>query len=128
MLWELTPLTDACKAKGLRKGDKYYYVFFLGTREDARGRGLCSAIVKYYQEIAAREKLPIWLEAATEYCLKMYLKLGFVVVGETVLGKGRARTDGTQCKGERGSRFGGWFGGLMQLQDWRHLQARMVMY
>jgi hypothetical protein len=39
MLLEYEPLTDAAKAKALRKGETYFYVFFIGTREDCRGRG-----------------------------------------------------------------------------------------
>jgi len=39
MLLEYEPLTDAAKAKGLQRGEMYFYVFFIGTREDCRGRG-----------------------------------------------------------------------------------------
>ena len=40
MLFEYTPLADVAKAKALQKGEKYYYVFFVGTREESRGKGL----------------------------------------------------------------------------------------
>jgi len=98
MISELSPLTKACKAKALREDERYYYVFFLGTRKDGRGRGLCSALVRHYQSIAARDRLPIYLEAATQYCLGLYLKLGFVVVDELRLGKGKVDIDGEPCR------------------------------
>lgn len=59
MLSDLTPATSACKAKALQSHEKYYYVFFLGTLEEARGKGYCSAMVKHYQSLAARDHLPI---------------------------------------------------------------------
>ncbi|MCJ1231965.1 hypothetical protein MMC12_008645, partial [Toensbergia leucococca] len=106
MLWEMSPLTSACKAKGLRANEKYYYVFFLGTSREARGRGLCSAMVRHYQSVAASAQLPIWMEAATEYCLRLYLRLGFVVV-KMVLGKGKAAADGNLCEGGPGVKIWG---------------------
>lgn len=97
MMLELPRLTKACEAKCLGKDDKHYYIFFLGTEESGRGRGLCSAIVRHYQSIAARERLPIYIEAGTEYCWGLYEKLGFQTVGEVLLGKGKAAADGTPC-------------------------------
>jgi ribosomal protein S18 acetylase RimI-like enzyme len=107
MLSDLTPATSACKSKALQSHEKYYYVFFLGTLEEARGKGHCSAIGEHYQSIAARDHLPIWMEAATEYCWRLYQRLGFVTVDEVVIGKGRAAADGTQCKGGPGVRIWG---------------------
>ena len=107
MLWEMAPLTKACKAKALREDEKYYYVWFLGTRDDERGQGLCSAMVKHYQATAAREQVAIYLEAATEYCWHLYERLGFVTVDEIVLGNGKAAADGTVCVGGPGVRLWG---------------------
>ena len=107
MLWEMSPLTRAMKAKGLQRGEKYYYVFFLGTREDGRGEGLCSAMVRHYQAIAAREQVPIYMEAATEYSWGLYKTLGFATVDEIVLGRGKAGADGTQCAGGPGFKLWG---------------------
>ena len=107
MIFELTPLNDACKTKALKQDERYYYVFFLGTLKKGRGRGLCSALVRHYQSVAARDNLPIYLEAATEYCLGLYRKLGFVVVGETWLGKGRVDKDGLPCNGGPGFKIWG---------------------
>ena len=107
MLRELSPATAAVKAKTLKKGEKYYYVFFLGTREEGRGKGLCSAIVKRYQDLAKRDGVPIYMEAATEYCWGLYKKLGFMTVEEIWLGKGKASADGTQSLGGPGFKIWG---------------------
>jgi len=39
MMGELQPKVDAAKRLVLAKGEKYYYVFFIGTRKDCQGRG-----------------------------------------------------------------------------------------
>lgn len=39
IMMEYGPLTDAAKAKGLAGEKRYYYIFFLGTANKARGRG-----------------------------------------------------------------------------------------
>jgi hypothetical protein len=45
--------------------------------------------------------MPIWIEAATEYVRDWYAKLGFVVVGEWRLGKGKVDEGGADvAKGE----------------------------
>ena len=102
MLAEFQPFADAAKAKGLAGHKKYYYVFFVGTDEACRGRGLCSAIMRKYQERASRDQLPIWLEATTAKSMKIYANLGWEVVDEITLGKGKASADGLQCKGGEG--------------------------
>lgn len=107
MLSEYGSMADAFKAKALAGQEKYYYIFFLGTRADARGRGLFSAIVRRYQEIASREELPILLEAMTESCMRLHLKLGWEVVEEMIIGKGKASADGMPFKGGEGVRIWG---------------------
>jgi len=42
------------------------------------------------------------MEAATEYCWKLYLKLGFVTVEELKLAEGKADETGRQCEGGKG--------------------------
>lgn len=102
---EMARETKACKAKALREGEKYFYVFFLGTLEEGRGQGLCSAVVRYYQARATEEQAPIYLEAATEYCWRLYERLGFVTMAEMVLGEGKAAADGLACVGGPGVRL-----------------------
>jgi Acetyltransferase (GNAT) family len=107
MLSEYQPLADALKAKALAGQKKYYYVFFVGTRPSERKNGLCSAIMRKYQEIASRDQLPIFLEATTEASMKLYLKLGWEVIDEILLGKGKAGSDGVQCKNGEGLKIWG---------------------
>ena len=38
MLLEFEPKTVKAKAKVLGKNEQYYYVFFIATREDCRGK------------------------------------------------------------------------------------------
>jgi len=113
MLGEFEPLTGKCKAKGLKGRKDYYYVFFLGTATSCRGQGLCSTIVKQYQQKAEKENKPLWLEATTEYSMKLYAKLGFEMVDEILLGKGKVGADGLQMKGGEGVKIWGmvWWPG-----------------
>ena len=39
MLSEILPKSDAAKKKGLRKGEKYYYLFFIGAQEERNSQG-----------------------------------------------------------------------------------------
>jgi ribosomal protein S18 acetylase RimI-like enzyme len=99
---DLTRLTKACKVKYLKSGEKYYYVFFLGTLESARGKGMCSRIAKHYQDVARKEGVTIWMEAATEYCRKLYERLGFETLEEVRVGVGKADKGGNACVGGEG--------------------------
>jgi len=107
MLVEFTPLVDAAKAKGLKGRKRFFYVFFLGTHPDARGKGLCSALVREYQARAAKEGVPLWLEATTAYSMRLYGRLGFRIVDEMVLGRGKVGADGLECKDGEGVRIWG---------------------
>jgi hypothetical protein len=107
MLGEFPPLSDACKAKGLKGRKDYYYVFFVGTASSARGQGLCSAIIRSYQERAEKDKKPLWLEGTTEYSMNLYAKLGFEMIDEIVLGKGKVGADGLAKKGGEGVKIWG---------------------
>jgi GNAT superfamily N-acetyltransferase len=101
MLGEFEPATSAVRRKALGASFKanFYYLFFVATREDARGRGLSSALIKSLQDRAAKENLPVWLEATTEYSSRVYAKLGFETVETVVFGKGHADADGTALEG-----------------------------
>lgn len=102
MLLEFEPKTDAAKAKVLQKGEKYHYVFFIGTREDSQGQGLASELIRHHQKVVRESGMPIWLEATTPRSRDIYSRLGFQVVDEIVLGKGKAGADGKACKGGEG--------------------------
>lgn len=102
MLGEYVPLADSMKAKGLRGWKRYYYVFYVATKEEERGRGLSSALLRQVQDGARREGLPVWLEATTVGSMRLYASLGFETVGQVTLGEGIASADGTQKKGGEG--------------------------
>ncbi|KAE8443779.1 hypothetical protein EG329_001373 [Mollisiaceae sp. DMI_Dod_QoI] len=100
MIYEYAPMSDRCKKKGLLGQTRYYYVFFAATHASAQGQGLCPKLIEHWQEIATREKIPIWLEATTEKSMRVYLRCGFVVIEELRLGKGKVGEDGMPVAGK----------------------------
>jgi ribosomal protein S18 acetylase RimI-like enzyme len=86
----------------LQGHDYYYYVYFLGTRKDGRGQGLCSAIVRRYQEIAKADGFPIYIEAGSKYACGLYKSLGFEIVKAMISGAGEAGPDGLLKKDGEG--------------------------
>lgn len=105
MLGEFEPATAAVRKQALGGVEGFWYLFFVATREDARGKGLSSALIRRLQERAEEEGVPVWLEATTEYSSKVYAKLGFEGVGTVVLGEGRAGADGNMLVGGEGVRI-----------------------
>lgn len=109
MISELTVTEASVKAKVFPNNEPYYYILFLGTSQAGRRKGLCSSLVKEYQQIAREDNnTPIYLEAATEYCWKLYERLGFVTVQEMWLGVGKAGSDGTLVDGGKGEGYKIW--------------------
>lgn len=106
MLFDVASVADPVKARLFGKSDQYFYVFFVGTNIEARGKGLCSALIRYYQTIATQRKLPIFLETHTEQGLRVYTKCGFETVAETLTGKGKCAADGRSEEGGPGVK--GW--------------------
>ncbi|KAK4569848.1 hypothetical protein LTR86_002817 [Recurvomyces mirabilis] len=102
MLLEFEPKTDAMKRKAFGKSKKFWYVFFNATREDRRGRGLSTALMQKAQGRAAKDGLPLWLEATTAKSTKLYLKLGFEVVDTISLGEGQVDSEGQKQAGGGG--------------------------
>ena len=76
------------------KNRDFYYIDYLGTRAEARGRGLGSAFMKYAQQVAREAGKPIYLQSSTETNRRLYEKHGFKVVKEHVLGEGVVGSDG----------------------------------
>jgi len=77
----------------MEKGD-YYYIYFVGTDINARGQGLGSMFLKHTQQIATKAGKPIYLESSSEESKKLYLRHGFEVVKELVMGEGEVGNDG----------------------------------
>ena len=89
------------------KSIDFYYVFFLGTLETARGQGLASAWMRRCQEQARKEGKPIWLESSTENSRDLYAWLGWEEVVVEVVGKGQVDREGKPKKGGEGARLWG---------------------
>lgn len=96
MLREFEPAVKALQRKELGGSTHFYYLFLIATRDDARGRGLSSALVRRLQDRAGKENAPVWLEATTEASARLYVNLGFKSVGKFVLGEGIAAADGSR--------------------------------
>lgn len=102
MLFEFEPATKRMRKSVLGASQQFYYLFFVATREDARGKGLSSALIGKLQDRARVEGLPVWLEATTEHSAGVYARLGFERVGTVVLGKGKVGADGLAKMGGEG--------------------------
>jgi GNAT superfamily N-acetyltransferase len=63
----------------------HWYVPLLGVRPEAQGRGLARAVLRPVFEAADRDRVPIYLETATELNVAIYLKLGFELRGHREL-------------------------------------------
>lgn len=81
---------------------RFHYLWFVGTEEAARGRGLASHLIRLRQAVAKEDGLPIWLEATTAKSRDVYAKCGFETVGEINLGVGSHASTGLREKGGSG--------------------------
>jgi GNAT superfamily N-acetyltransferase len=102
MLREFEPATKRVRKSVLGATQQFYYLFFIAAREDARGKGLSSALIRQLQERARGEGVPVWLEATTEHSAGVYARLGFERCGTVVLGKGKVGADGIGKAGGEG--------------------------
>lgn len=93
MLFEFGTKTDKAKAKHL-KVKRYYYLFFIAVSPNHQRKGYASTLLKSLQGRAAKENLPIWLEASTEGSMQVYAKNGFKTVDTLFIGKGKVGADG----------------------------------
>ena len=67
---------------------KHWYLAFIGTRPDARGNGLASALITEITETCDKDKIPAYLESSNPENVALYEKHGFVVTGEVTLKNG----------------------------------------
>ena len=106
LLGAVEPPTESAKAKLFGRADQFYSVLLAGTKAEARRKGLCSALVRHYQGIAAESGLPIFLETHSERALRLYTRSGFEIVENTLTGKGTCDANGR--KEEGGPGITGW--------------------
>lgn len=109
-MWKAQLREISCQTSVLKRlinDEDFFYVFFLGTEQSARGKGLGSAIIKHYQNIAKKERCPLYLEAGTSYCRNLYQGLGFSVLKEITIAQGKAAGDGSEKSGGVGFKMWG---------------------
>ena len=63
----------------------HWYLAFIGTRTEARGRGIASNLIRAITEICDKEKLPAYLESSNPENVSLYERHGFSVTGEVTL-------------------------------------------
>lgn len=80
----------------------YHLEFIARNPEKSSVQGGVSAVIMPLLERARRERLPVWLEAATERSVQIYQHYGFRVVEEMVIGAGRYDVDGQLKQGGKG--------------------------
>ncbi|UJO16112.1 uncharacterized protein CLAFUR5_04723 [Fulvia fulva] len=106
MLWDYQGQAEALKKKELEK-ERFWYLFFIATVVEARGKGLATGVVEGWKGRARADGVPVWLEATTERSRGIYERCGFRVAGEVVLGRGTHSRDGVVEKGGPGVRVWG---------------------
>ncbi len=83
LLTRLEAEFDAGRAKHIP--GPHWYVQLLGVRPDAQGKGLSRAVLRPVFEAADRDRVPVYLETATEPNVAIYQKLGFTLRGHREL-------------------------------------------
>jgi ribosomal protein S18 acetylase RimI-like enzyme len=97
--------TESAKAATFAAKEDYYYIFFISTADEHRGKGLAHALISDLQARAQEEGKPIWLESSSQGSRKLYLRCGFLDVpvddGEVgiAVGVGEVNERGEKCEG-----------------------------
>ena len=68
--------------------ERHWYLSFVGTRPESRGKGLASALIKSVTNICDKEKIPAYLESSNPDNVSLYESHGFRVTGEAVIKNG----------------------------------------
>ncbi|KAF2684076.1 hypothetical protein K458DRAFT_431680 [Lentithecium fluviatile CBS 122367] len=100
---------ERAKAATFALGEDYYYIVFISTDVQHRGKGLAATVIGELQARAQEEGKPIWIEASAPNAHRVYLKCGFEDVGVDGVGSagkgfrmgvGEADDKGDRCRGE----------------------------
>lgn len=77
----LGPAFDAARIRHV--GDRpHWYLHLLGVRPGSQGKGLGRVVLRPMFDAADRDRVPIYLETATEVNVTIYRRLGFELVGQ----------------------------------------------
>ncbi len=68
--------------------DRHWYLSFVGTRPESRGKGLASTLIESVTNICDQEKIPAYLESSNPDNVSLYESHGFRVTGEVVIKDG----------------------------------------
>ena len=68
--------------------DRHWYLSFVGTRPESRGKGLASTLIKSVTDICDQEGIPAYLESSNPDNVSLYESHGFRVTGEVVIKDG----------------------------------------
>ena len=68
--------------------DQHWYLSFVGTRPESRGKGLASTLIESVTNICDQEKIPAYLESSNPDNVSLYESHGFRVTGEAVIKDG----------------------------------------
>jgi GNAT superfamily N-acetyltransferase len=83
LLMQLESEFDAARVRHVP--GPHWYVPLLGVRPEMRGKGLSRAVLRPVFEAADRDKLPVYLETATESNVAIYTRFGFALRGQSEL-------------------------------------------
>ncbi len=68
--------------------ERHWYLSFVGTRPESRGKGLASTLIKSVTNICDQGKIPAYLESSNPDNVSLYESHGFRVTGEAVIKDG----------------------------------------
>src|ERR1700761_5086647 len=90
-------------AKRARLGNSpYWYLFLIGRDPYHVGKSGSPRLILPFIKKAKEDGAPLWLEATGEHSKNVYESLGFEVVEELKVGKGRCDRNGNLVNGGEG--------------------------
>lgn len=89
MFGEFVPILTSTKTAVLGPRDKdSWYLMYIGTRPEARGRGYARKLIENITVKADRDNMPCYLESSNDINPIIYRKLGFETVQKVHLKRG----------------------------------------
>lgn len=86
---EFLPVLHDAKAEVMKeRDDKSWYLIYLGTVPEARGKGYSRKLVEYVTNLADKAQQACYLESSSAANLPIYHKYGFEVKKEITLNRG----------------------------------------